>query len=64
MARGEGRGGEGSKEPPLQILDPPLDSITTGLCDISKVIADWHDLRIPQRPSIARSNGQLNPRCS
>jgi len=34
---------------------------------ISKVGADWHELMIPQRimrPFIARSNEQLDPRCS
>ena len=34
---------------------------------ISEVAADWHELMIPQRsmrPSIARANGQLDPRCS
>jgi len=34
---------------------------------ISEVAADWHELMIPQRimrPSIARANGKLNPRCS
>jgi len=31
------------------------------------VAADWHELMIPRRimqPSIARANGQLEPRCS
>ena len=34
---------------------------------ISEVTADWHELMILQhimRPSIARDNGQLDPRCS
>jgi len=34
---------------------------------ISEVAADWHELMVPQRimwPSIARANGQLDPRCS
>jgi len=34
---------------------------------ISEVAADWHKPMVPQRimlPSIARANGQLNPRCS
>ena len=34
---------------------------------ISEVTADWHELMIPQRimrPTITRTNGQLNPRCS
>jgi len=34
---------------------------------ISEVAADWHELIVPQRimwPSIARANGQLDPRCS
>ena len=34
---------------------------------ISEVPADWHEPMVPQRiiwPSIARANGQLDPRCS
>jgi len=34
---------------------------------ISEVVADWHEPMVPQRimwPSIARANGQLDPRCS
>ena len=34
---------------------------------ISEVAANWHELLVPQRimwPSIARANGQLDPRCS
>ena len=34
---------------------------------ISEVEADWHEPMVPQRimwPSIARANGQLDPRCS
>ena len=34
---------------------------------ISQVAADWHKPMVPQRimwPSIARANGQLDPRCS
>ena len=34
---------------------------------ISEVAADWHESMMPQRimqPSIARANGQLDPRCS
>ena len=34
---------------------------------ISEVAADWHEPMVPQRimwPSIARTNGQLDPRCS
>ena len=34
---------------------------------ISVVAADWHEPMVPQRimwPSIARANGQLDPRCS
>ena len=34
---------------------------------ISEVAADWHEPMVPQRimwPSIARDNGQLDPRCS
>jgi len=34
---------------------------------ISEVAADWHELMVPQRimwPSIARANGQLDPRRS
>jgi len=34
---------------------------------VSEVAADRHELMIPQRimwPSIAHTNGQLNPRCS
>ena len=34
---------------------------------ISEVAADWHETMVPQRimwPSIARANGQLDPRCS
>jgi len=34
---------------------------------ISEVAADWHEPVVPQRimwPSIARANGQLDPRCS
>jgi len=34
---------------------------------ISEVAADWQEPMVPQRimwPSIARPNGQLNPRCS
>jgi len=34
---------------------------------ISEVAADWHEPIVPQRimwPSIARANGQLDPRCS
>jgi len=34
---------------------------------ISEVTADWHEPMVPQRimwPSIARANGQLDPRCS
>jgi len=34
---------------------------------ISEVAADWHDQMVSQRimwPSIARANGQLDPRCS
>ena len=34
---------------------------------ISDVAADWHEPMVPQRimwPSIARANGQLDPRCS
>ena len=34
---------------------------------ISEVAADWHEPMVPQRimwPSIARANGQLDPRCS
>ena len=34
---------------------------------ISEVAADWHEPVVPQRimwPSIARTNGQLDPRCS
>jgi len=34
---------------------------------ISKLAADWHEPAVPQRsmwPSIARANGQLDPRCS
>jgi len=34
---------------------------------ISEVAADWHEPIVPQRimwPSIARVNGQLDPRCS
>jgi len=34
---------------------------------ISEVAADRHELMVPQRikwPSIARANGQLDPRCS
>jgi len=33
----------------------------------SEVAADWHELMVPQRimwSSIARANGQLDPRCS
>jgi len=33
---------------------------------ISEVAADWHEPMVPQRimwPSIARANGQLDPRC-
>ena len=36
-------------------------------CTISEVAADWHEPMVPQRimwPSIARANGQLDPRCS
>ena len=34
---------------------------------ISEVAADWHEPMVPQRitwPSIAHTNGQLDPRCS
>jgi len=34
---------------------------------ISEVTADWHEPMVPQCimwPSIARANGQLDPRCS
>jgi len=34
---------------------------------ISEVAADWHEPMVPERimwPSIARANGQLDPRCS
>jgi len=34
---------------------------------ISEVAADWYEPMVPQRimwPSIARANGQLDPRCS
>jgi len=34
---------------------------------ILEVAADWHEPMVPQRimwPSIARANGQLDPRCS
>jgi len=34
---------------------------------ISEVAADWHEPMVPQRimwPSIARANGQMDPRCS
>ena len=34
---------------------------------ISEMAADWHEPIVPQRimwPSIARTNGQLDPRCS
>jgi len=34
---------------------------------ISEVAADWHEPMVPQHimwPSIARANGQLDPRCS
>jgi len=34
---------------------------------ISEVAANWHEPMVPQRimwPSIARANGQLDPRCS
>jgi len=34
---------------------------------ISEVAADWHEPMVPQRImwlSIARANGQLDPRCS
>ena len=34
---------------------------------ISEVAADWHEVMVPQCimwPSIARANGQLDPRCS
>jgi len=34
---------------------------------VSEVAADWHEPVVPQRimwPSIARTNGQLDPRCS
>ena len=34
---------------------------------ISEVAADWHEPLVPQHimwPSIARANGQLDPRCS
>ena len=34
---------------------------------ISEVTADWHEAMVPQRimwPSIARANGQLDPRCN
>ena len=34
---------------------------------ISEVPANWHEPMVPQRimwPSIARANGQLDPRCS
>jgi len=34
---------------------------------ISEAAADWHELMIPQRimwPCIARTNGQLDLRCS
>jgi len=34
---------------------------------ISEVEADWHEPMVPQRimwPSIARTNGQLDPLCS
>ena len=34
---------------------------------ISEVAADWHELMVPHRimwTSIARANGQLDPRCS
>ena len=34
---------------------------------ISEVAADWHEPMVPQRimwPSIARADGQLDPRCS
>jgi len=34
---------------------------------ISQVAADWHEPMVPQRimwPSIARANGQFDPRCS
>jgi len=34
---------------------------------ISEVVADWHEPTVPQRimwPSIARTNEQLDPRCS
>ena len=33
---------------------------------IAEVAADWHEPMVPQRimwPSIARANGQLDPRC-
>ena len=36
-------------------------------CTNSEVEADWHEPMEPQRimwPSIARANGQLDPRCS
>jgi len=36
-------------------------------CTISEVAADWHELMIPwriMRPSIARDDEQLDPRCS
>jgi len=29
---------------------------------VSKAAADWHELMIPQRPSIARVSEQLDPR--
>ena len=34
---------------------------------VSEVAADWHEPMVPQRimwPSIARADGQLDPRCS
>ena len=37
------------------------------LFTISEVAADWHEPMVPQRImwlSIARANGQLDPRCS
>jgi len=37
------------------------------LFTVSEVAVDWHEIMIPQQimwPSVASTNGQIDPRCS
>ena len=63
---------ERRREVNLSDLDVCYVTTKISTCDrkrfiIAEVLVDSHELMIPQRcirPSIARPNGHLNPRCS